>query len=106
MSNTRVQLADILAPVLPTEDSASNGWLVFAILLILGIVLWLIKQYRPNPLQRTLRQLKRGQLTPRQAAHTLAQLSPSPALDRLRFQRAEPTAQQLQQLFENESSHE
>lgn len=105
MSNKLVQLADILPPALPTQNAASDWLIVVGAVLMLGIFLGLFKLIRPNPVQRTLRQLERGQLTPRQAAHTLARLQPSHELDQLRFQRCEPTLEQLQHLFASESSH-
>ena len=105
MSDKLVQLVDILPPVLPTQNSAPEWLIVVGAVLMLGICLWLIKLLGPNPVQRTLRQLERGHLTTRQAAHILARLQPSSELDQLRFQRSEPSVQQLQQLVESEKFH-
>ena len=105
MSDKLVQLADILPPVLPTQSSAPYWLIVLVAALVLCLCFWLVKRNRLTPTQSTLKQLKRGELTPREAAHALAQLTPSSELDRLRFQRQEPTAQTILQLFESEQSH-
>lgn len=99
-----MQLSDILPPVLPAQ-SATSVWLV-AGTVILGLMLLTVLRRRAKPLQAILKQLKNGQLTPREAAHALAQQQPSRALDQLRFQREEPTAQQVLRLIKSEGRHE
>jgi hypothetical protein len=94
-----VQMADILPPLLPDDTGFQITWPVAAVLvavllfalLVIGCRLW------RHPLQRLARDVTRGRISPRAAAHRLAQRLATDStlrreLDRARFRRAPPSA--------------
>ncbi len=88
-----LRMADILPP--PTVVGSAGPGLALTLLPVLclaGIALW---RYRSAPLRRLPRQLKKGRLTAREAAHQLATQPGLDAalqqrLDQLRFARPDP----------------
>lgn len=102
-----VRMADILPPLPAGDAGMAFVWpLVLALLvavLILGLRWW------RQPLRRLARDLSRGHLSSRAAAHRLAQWlgSDSPLrveLDRLRFGRQPPTGTAVSQLIRRAAS--
>lgn len=98
-----VRMADILLPTAQAQDT-SPGLLpiVLAATLIVGLIAW----HRFNrPLGRLTRDLRRGNVSTRGAAHRLAGLVHENVplrlqIDRLRFRRRPPDSSELLALIE------
>lgn len=97
-----VQMADILPPLLPGDaDSVVVLPVVLALIVLVMIVAW---RWWRHPLRRLGRDLAREQLSPRAAAHHLAQRLASDSdlrheLDRLRFRRQSPSVATVSDLI-------
>lgn len=90
-----VQMADILPP-LPPGDAGSVAVLPLALVLILLVIVAVWRWWR-HPLRHLGRDLVRARLSPRAAAHRLAQRRVEDVelrreIDQLRFQRQPPSA--------------
>lgn len=101
-----VQMADIL-PALPPGDVATGlAWPVVAALVVVALIIaW---RWWRHPLRRLGRDLARDRLSPRAAAHRLAQRFIADAelrreLDRARFQRRPPSAAAVFELIRRAS---
>lgn len=114
MTQELLSLVDLLPPGDEIQNrSAVNvalNWigdtptLAIATLLI-ALLAWRVWRQRSNPIARIRRALKRGELSPREAAHRLAAYQPSAQLDKLRFQKVEPQAQAVLKLLKGDVEH-
>ena len=102
--DTLGRMADIL-PLLPAAEGPD--WilpLILAIAVILLFALWAVARTR-NPYRRLYRQLRRGDIAPRAAAHRLAHLQRDnqrllDSLKPLRFRPQPPTQDELAPLLQ------
>ena len=96
----QLHMPDIYEP-LPAASDDSGLWLYgLSLALLAALALW---RYRQQPLRRLQRELRRGHIDARSAAHRLAALKPSPELDRLRFAREAPSHAQLLTLLQEQN---
>ena len=104
-------MADIL-PLLPPGDAAAVAVLPVALaLIVVALILFaLISAWRwwRHPLRRLARDMKRDRVSPRAAAHRLAQGGIADAqlrleLDRLRFMRQPPSTTAVSELIRRAS---
>ncbi len=103
------RMTDILLP-----SAAQPGWIaewMIALSLVFIVLLILLIIYYQQPLRRLQRQLLHKQVTPRAAAHQLALLLDKKSLknqskilvqlEKMRFQRCAPQADELLKLIKN-----
>ncbi len=101
-----VQMADILLPLPPGDAGMSLAWLVGMALIVAALVFcW---RWWRHPLRRLGRDLARARLSPRTAAHHLAQQVVGDSdlrreLDRVRFGRQPPSMAAVSELIRRAS---
>ena len=115
MTQQLLSFADILPPGDAMQSSSvlnvALNWIsdmpaVAVVPLLIALLVGRIWRQRSNPIAGIRRALKRGELSPREAAHRLAAFQPSEQLDKLRFQRVEPEVHAVLQLLKSDVEHE